>query len=370
MDKVRSYLDAYLRSFRGNHEKWNYEDGCVLLGAQRLYEVTGEEAYADLIVSYLDSYVAEDGTIAHYEKEKYNIDNINTGKSLFFAYDRTGNEKYRKAIELLMDQLRNHPRCESGNFFHKKIYPDQIWLDGLFMAQPFYMAYTTRYEKKEHYADIVSQFVTTDRYLYNPEKGLSYHACDTTKRIFWADPETGCSKNFWLRSIGWYLMALVDTMDLMSEEIYEQYRTLVDLYRKSIKGILQYQDPETGLFYQVVDHPEAEGNYPEASGSAMVACTIFRACKAGILLPEKYLPAAEKIMAGLRDILLKEVDGKTVLTNCCSVAGLGPADNPRRDGTVAYYLSEPVVCDDEKAVGAYMMAVAAQMAFDKEKTWN
>lgn len=358
IDKAKRFIDGYLKSYRNYKDYWNYEDGCVLLGAKYMYEATGDEKYFQFIENYLKHFIMDDGTMTHYELEKFNIDSINSGKILFFMYDKTGEEKYRKAIEFIMGRLRLHPRCTSGNFFHKEIYPNQIWLDGLYMAQPFYMEYETKYENKEKYNDIISQFENVQKYLYDPEKGLCYHAYDEAKAQFWADKETGCSPNFWLRSMGWYLMALVDVMDKMSVEIYEQYRKLQDIYKLVLKGILQYQDPETKLFYQVIDRSDVAGNYLETSGSAMVGYSILKACHMGILLKEKYQPIGEEIVESLIDNQLKEIDGSLQLTGICSVAGLGPESNQRRDGSVEYYLSEPVVSDDSKGVGAFMMAFA------------
>lgn len=363
-EKANRFIEQYLATYQNYKTYWNYEDGCVVMGAKYLYEATGDEMYFQFIEKYLKHFILEDGTIDHYEMEKFNIDSINCGKILFFMYDKTGEEKYRTAIEFLMDRLRKHPRCSTGNFFHKEIYPNQIWLDGLYMAQPFYMEYETRFEGKEKYNDIVSQFENVQKYLYCPEKGLCFHACDMAREQFWADPETGCSPNFWLRSMGWYLMALVDVCDKMSMEIYEQYRKLQDIFKLVLNGILQYQDPETKLFYQVIDHPEAENNYLETSGSAMIGYAILKACRMGLILKEKYESKGREIVESLIDNKLLLENGELHLTGICSVAGLGPDTNRRRDGSVEYYLSEPVVSDDSKGVGPFMMAYAEYLRLE------
>ncbi len=359
--KFYRYTDNYLKHFQGEMKKWNYEDGCVLMGCVLLYQATGDEKYQEFVLKYLNEYITNEGTIKYYEEEKYNIDSINTGKVLFHAYEWTGREKYRKAIEVLMNQLRKHPRTKSGNFWHKMIYPNQVWLDGLYMAQPFYMMYETQYNKKENYSDIIEQFKNVRKYLYNEEKELYYHAYDQSKELFWADKETGQSPNFWLRSMGWYLMALIDVMDEMEESIFEHYKTLEDLFREAIKGILKYQDPKSKLFYQVIDRADIKDNYLETSGSAMIGYSILKACRKGVLLKEKYQEMGEAIVDSLTENMLIEEDGTLKLSNICSVAGLGPSDNPRRDGSVEYYLSEPIVCDDQKGVGAYMMAYAQKL---------
>ncbi len=360
-NKARQYIEYCLKHFKGYKENWNYEDGCILTGCAQLYEATGDQRFQKLVLEYLKNFIREDGTIANYEEEKYNIDSINSGKVLFAAYGWTGEEKYRRAIEVLMNQLRHQPRTKCGSFWHKKIYPNQIWLDGLYMAQPFYMAYETRLGKKENYNDIVRQFKNVRQYLYDQQKGLYYHAYDEARELFWADKTTGTSPNFWLRSMGWYLMALVDVMSEMDETIFEQYKVLEDLLREAVRGILQYQDKESSLFYQVIDRADAEGNYLETSGSAMIGYAILKGCRLGALLKEKYQPVGEAIAASLTERRIIEEDGAWRLTGICSVAGLGPADNLRRDGSVEYYLSEPVVGDDHKGMGAYLMMIAEEL---------
>lgn len=364
--KAEKFIDGYLKDYRNYKDYWNYEDGCVLMGAQQLYQATGEEKYFHFIENYASRFVAEDGTISNYQAGKHSIDSINCSKILFFLYDRTGEERYRRAIEFTMDQLREQPRCRCGNFFHKQLYPNQVWLDGLYMAQPFYMAYETRFGKKENYNDIISQFEHVRRYLYDEKKGLYYHAYDEAREQFWADKRTGCSPNFWLRSMGWYLMALVDVMENMSVEIYEQYRKIQDIFKEAVKGILGFRDKDSGLFYQVIDRSDVPGNYLETSGSTMVGYAILKACRMGILLKEKYACAGREIVESLIDKKLTEQDGELHLTGICHVAGLGPETNPARDGSVAYYLSEKVVSDDAKGVGPFMMAYGQYLLLNKE----
>lgn len=347
--------------FQGEMKKWNYEDGCVLMGWVQLYQVTGEKKYQEFVLKYLEEYITRTGEIQYYQEEKYNIDSIHTGKVLFYAYEWTGEERYRKGIEVLRNQLKNQPRTNSGSFWHKKIYPNQIWLDGLYMAQPFYMMYETKYNKKENYIDMIEQFKNARKYLYHEEKKLYYHAYDESREAFWADKETGQSKNFWLRSMGWYLMALIDTMDEMDESIFEQYKVLEDLFKEAVRGILKYQDKSSKLFYQVIDRKDVETNYLETSGSAMIGYAILKGCRMGALLKEKYQSIGEEIVDALTEKMIIEQGDRLKLSNICSVAGLGPQMDTRRDGSVEYYLSEPVVCDDHKGVGAYMMAYAQKL---------
>lgn len=355
-DKVPIFIKSYLDTYQNYKEYWNYEDGCVLIGCVKLYKATGDVYYKNFVLRYMEDFIAPDGSIKGFDKEKYNIDSINTGKVLYFAYEETKDEKYHNAIDLLMEQLKTHPRTKCGNFWHKKIYPNQIWLDGLYMAQPFYMAFETKFNQKENYSDIINQFENVRKYMYNKEKGLYYHAYDEAGIQCWADKVTGLSPNFWLRSMGWYLMALIDTLEEISIEIFEQYRTLERILKEAVKGILQYQDKESKLFYQVIDKSEIEGNYLETSGSVMIAYAIMKSCRKGVLLKEKYQATGEEIFLKLVEEKLVEVQGRLILNGICSVAGLGPKNE--RDGSIEYYLSEKVVCNDPKGVGAFMMAYA------------
>lgn len=359
---IHAYLKAYLAAYRPYKTYWNYEDGCVLIGCIDLYEATGDTVYRDFVMNYLQTYVMADGSIPNYELRKYNIDSINCGKALFFGLAETGDARYKTAIDFHMQRLREHPRCQCGNFWHKENYPNQIWLDGLYMAQPFYMAYEKHFNKYSQVQDITSQFRNVRRFLYNAEKGLSYHAFDEARIQPWANKETGLSANFWLRSMGWYLMALIDCIDLSSKELYEHYRALVDLFRESLRGLLPYQDAATGMFYQVIDHAEVPGNYLETSGSSMAAYALLKGVRLGVLDPEKYLPLGRKTFEGTAAKYLRaDADGMH-LGGICAVAGLSDT----RDGSVAYYLSEPIVDDDSKGVGPFMMAYAEYLRAAKE----
>ena len=352
---VNAFVRGYLERYQPYKAYWNYEDGCVLIGAIDLYRATGEAVYRNFALDYLASRVTPDGEIPTYELEQYNIDSINSGKALFFALDETGDERYRKAIEFHMRRLREHPRCQCGSFWHKSLYPNQVWLDGLYMAQPFYMAYEMRFGGMTHVADIVLQFQNVRKSLYNEEKGLHHHAWDEARIQPWADRQTGRSPNFWLRSMGWYLMALVDCLEGMNEQLFEHYKTLEALFREAVRGLVRYRDAETGLFYQVIDRADAPGNYLETSGSAMVAYALMKGARLGALLPDRYAPMGAKAFERLvSEKLVMGGDGMAHLKDICLVAGLGPGE--KRDGSVSYYLSEPRVQDDAKGVGPFMMA--------------
>lgn len=356
-----NYINNFLKDYQHYKTYWNYEDGCVLMGCQQLYQATGDKYYLEFILEYIDPLIDEDGTITNFEFGKHNIDGFNAGKILYLAYEETGIKKYRKAIDFLIRNLMEQPRTKEGNFFHKAIYPNQVWLDGLYMAQPFYMEYETRYNKKENYNDMLNQFRNVRKYMYDPDKKLYYHGYDEAKIQPWANKETGLSPNFWLRSMGWYLMALIDVIDNMSEEIYEQYREYCDLFKEAIDGILQYKDKNTNLFYQVIDHADTEGNYTETSGSAMIAYAVMKAARLGVISCEKYADEGIAIFDGI--VKEKLVEDKQELTDICWVAGLGPGE--QRDGSVEYYLSEKRVSNDSKGVGPFMMAYAQKLMLQK-----
>lgn len=334
---------------------WNYIDGCMILALLETYNTTGEKKYLDFADAFIDHRVMEDGTIAGYKPEDYNIDNVNAGKTLFLLYDLTGKEKYRKAIDVIYGQLLGQPRTEEGNFWHKKIYPNQVWLDGLYMGQPFYMEYETKFDGRKHYDDIFRQFANVVKYMRDEKTGLYYHGYDASKSIFWCDKETGLSKNFWLRAIGWYSMALLDTLSKTEPAGYEkEYEYLKKVFCELIDSLLKFQD-ESGMWYQLPALGEGNGNYLETSGSAILAFSILRGVRLGFL-PESYRQYGVKAFKGIQNRYMKTTDGKLHLGGICLVAGLGPADNTRRDGSFAYYMSEPVVEDDAKGVAPFLLA--------------
>ena len=344
----------------GKKPVWNYIDGCMTTSLIEMYKTTGDEKYIDFVKKFVDYYVFEDGTIRGYEVEKYSTDDVCESRILFDLYNITGDEKYSKAIELSYSQVKTHPRTKEGNFWHKKIYPNQIWLDGLYMMQPFYTRYQTLRNKKD-YADIINQFQNVRKLMFDESAKLYYHGYDSSKTMFWADPETGLSKNFWLRSIGWFTVGLADVLDFMDEQMYDEYNTIKVLLKEVIDGILQYQDKESKMFWQVPNFPNREGNYLETSGSSMVAYAILKGVRLGAL-PERYQQIGLDIFNGIcnKYLSVKE-DGDLNLGGICLVAGLGPDNNRRRDGSYEYYISEPIVENDAKGVGPLIMAYTEVM---------
>lgn len=343
---------------RGGSQKpgWNYIDGCMILALLEIYQVTDEKKYYEFADAFIDHRVHDDGSIEGYNPEEYNIDNVNAGKTLFALYGINGKEKYRKAIDLIYSQVKNQPRTENGNFWHKKIYPNQVWLDGLYMGQPFYMEYETKFDHKKHYQDIFQQFFQVVEHMRDQQTGLYYHGYDESREVFWCDKSTGLSQNFWLRALGWYSMALLDTLDKCepSPDFLKQYDRLKQIFVELMDSMLQFQD-ESGMWYQLPALGSCESNYLETSGSAIMAYSLLKGVRLGFL-PESYQDCGLKAFHGICDRYLKEKDGHLSLGGICLVAGLGPADNTRRDGSFSYYMSEPVVEDDAKGVGPLLLA--------------
>ena len=337
---------------QGKAAHWNYIDGCMITSLLNLYKITGDKKYLEFSDNFIDYYVFDDGSIRGFKKDTYNIDNINEGRVLFDLYKYTGKEKYRLAIETLYDQLKDHPRTKEGNFFHKAIYNNQIWLDGLYMGQPFYTLYAKHYDESK-IDDIISQFNNVFSIMFDKEKELYYHGYDSSRVAFWCDKETGLSKNFWLRSIGWYTVALIDVYDFLEDDSRKEQ--IAYIFQRTIKGVLRYLDKDANMFYQVVDQVGREGNYLETSGSAMIAYAILKGVRLSVL-SEELLETGLKIFQGICDKYLSEENGELNLGGICLVAGLGPENNLRRDGSYEYYISEPIVNNDAKGVGPLIMA--------------
>ncbi|MCL1990835.1 MAG: glycoside hydrolase family 88 protein [Defluviitaleaceae bacterium] len=351
------YFKTFLNHFTPYKGFWCYEDGVILKGAIDLYEVTNDEFYWHFLEAYLNEFVDEAGDLKGYTASEYNIDHLNAGKALFFAYEKTKDARYLKAIRKQMDQVHHHPRIPAGNFWHKKRYPHQVWLDGLYMALPFYAEYEHKYNGHVGYADIYNQFKTVEAILRDEKTGLYYHAYDDSKSMFWANQETGLSENFWLRAEGWLLMALVDTVDQMSETIFEYHKGLKDLAKRAITDILPFRDEATGMWWQVIDQGKRAGNYVEVSGTAMVAYAILKGIRLNIL-DDALKEVAIEALAGILTTHGYEEKGQLHIGGIVCVAGLGEFEGVRRDGSYAYYISEKVVADEAKAVGPLMSAYA------------
>ena len=348
----------------GKANKWNYIDGCMITALLSLYEMTGNERYYQFAKDFVDYFVQEDGTIRTYDVKEYNLDNINTASNLFFLYDKTGDEKYKLALDHVRTQLDTMPRTKEGSFWHKDIYPNQVWLDGLYMAEPFYMRYETKFRRMEKCSDVIHQFENVEKHMKDGKTGLYYHGYDESREMYWADPVTGTSPNFWLRSLGWFSLALTETAMACDEALYYEKRYLIRLLENLIDALIPFQD-ESGMFYQVPNFPDETGNYLETSGTALIACAILKAVRLGFISP-RYAVIGEKAFDGIcESYLSKNEDGTLKLGGICLVAGLGGKQH--RDGSLEYYFSEPVVENEAKGVAPFLLAFTEMLRKEEHR---
>ena len=330
--------------------KWNYTTGLEL----KAILDADPEKNLDYVDAWYDAIIDENGTIYKYKKSNYSQDHICPGRTLFQLYDLTGKEKYRMAMDTLYSQLQSQPRTPEGGFWHKQIYPDQMWLDGLYMAEPFYAEYTNRFvpdslERTANYEDIVNQFVTVYDHTLDPDTGLLRHAWDSSHQMFWCNGETGQSDHAWGRAMGWYCMALVDVAEILPDGSGKD--TLLEILSTLYNVLPLFADATTGMWFQVLDQPYREGNYLEATCSAMFTYAWLKGCRLGFLGTRE---AALQSYASLLETFVTEEDGLVNLNQCCEVAGLGGKDNRR--GDYDYYINERVRANDPKGIGPLIWA--------------
>ena len=333
--------------------KWDYCHGVELQAFLRLEEMYGDSRYFDYAEAYCDTMVREDGTVVAYKREEFSLDRVNTGKILFNMYARTGEEKYKKALDLMYSQFEGQPRTKEGGFWHKKVYPHQMWLDGLYMGAPFYAEYAARYGKPEAFQDVINQFCVVARHTYDPATGLYKHAWDESREQFWCNKENGQSAHSWGRAMGWFAMALVETLEFVPVD--EPNRdSLLAILDNVVKQIERYQDKKTGLWYQVLDRSGDRGNYLESSVSAMFIYSLYKGIRLGVV-PATYMAVADKGFEGFMKRFIKVgKKGVVSITDCCAVAGLGGKN--MRDGSYDYYINELIRDNDPKAVGPFINA--------------
>lgn len=342
----------------GGRARWSYDQGVILKGVESVWRIKGDGRFFQYIQHSMDYYIRENGSIYDYKYEDYNIDHINNGKILLFLYSVTGKEKYWKAIQRLYAQVKSHPRNEYGGFWHKKIYPNQMWLDGLYMGQPFYAEAALLMKDSAAFKDITRQFVLMETNSRDAKTGLLYHAWDASKQQKWANPTTGLSPHVWARAMGWYGCAMVDVLDHFP--IADKGRdSIIQILNRYVQAIAKVQRAD-GLWWDILDMPNEKGNYPEASASAMFVYTLFKAARKGYI-PASYLTIAQKGYAGIEQKFVRKDPTGLTYTGTVSVSGLG--GNPYRDGSFAYYMSEPVIDNDPKGLGAFILCAAeAEMA--------
>jgi len=309
-------------------DKWRYEAGVVLSGIQQVWLKTQEQKYYDYIKSNIDPFIGPDGAIQTYRLEEYNLDQINEGKLLFLLYNQTGDERYRQAAYLLRKQLQTQPRTSEGGFWHKQIYPHQMWLDGLYMAAPFLAEFAQTFGEPEGFDEVVRQITLIERHTRDPQTGLLYHGWDESKRQRWANPETGCSPCFWGRAVGWTMLAIVDVLDFLPQH-HPGRESLLAIFERTASALAAVQDKTTGLWYQVLDQGDRPGNYLEASASAMFVYAFAKGIRQGHI-SEKYQAVATQGYQGILERFVEiDTQGLVNLNGICAVAGLGGAISRR-----------------------------------------
>lgn len=333
--------------------KWDYCHGLELQAMLDVYDRYGDERIYNYALAYADTMIHDDGSIVKYKRSDFSLDRINSGKFIFRIYDQTKNEKYRKALDLMRSQLDDHPRNEDGGFWHKKIYPNQVWLDGIYMGAPFYAEYAYRNSRVNDYADVINQFLMAARHTYDPQTDLFKHACDVSRKERWSNPETGQSLHSWGRAMGWYAMAFVDALDFIPK--HEAKRDSMLMVFNQLCGMIKRtQEPKSGLWYQVLDKSGAPGNYLESSCSVMFVYALFKGVRMGYI-DKSYLNVAIKgYNSILKEFIEVDKDGLVTITKACAVAGLG--GKVYRSGDYDYYINEMIRPNDAKAVGPFIMA--------------
>ena len=335
----------------GARPYFGYSQGLGCLAMLRLWQTTGDRKYYDYVYNWCDTLINTQGQIYLYEPKKHNLDFVNSGKVLFTVYKETKQKRFKVAMDSLRQQMETQPRTSEGIFWHKQSYPYQIWLDGLYMGDPFLAQYAATFNEPTLLDDAIKQILIGAKHTYDAKTGLYYHAYDESRQQRWADKITGHSPNFWGRSMGWLFMAVVDILDFVPQN-HPQRPQLIAIIKGLADTLPKYQDKD-GLWYQVIDQPTREGNYAEASASSMFMYAIAKAVNKGYLAP-KYKVIALKAFDGITTKLIKiDADGTLSLTHCCAVAGLG--GNPYRDGSYEYYIHEKIRDNDAKATGPFIM---------------
>lgn len=347
------HKDSIAYKEEGKFARWDYEQAILLKALEQVWTRTGDGKYYQFILKNMDSYVNEKGEIKTYKGEQFNIDNITGGRILLMLYRETGQEKFKLAADLLRNQLKNQPRTQEGGFWHKKIYPNQMWLDGLYMGEPFYAEYSKAFGEPQNFNDIANQFIWMEKHARDTKTGLLYHGWDESKEQKWANKVSGTSPNFWDRALGWYVMALVDVLDTFPKDHLKRPELLA-IFQRLMPAIVKYHDPKEGCWYQIMDKIDGKGNYIEASGTAMFVYGLAKGVRMQYL-DKSYLQNAQKGYQGmLKNFISVDSKGTPHYEKSVLVSGLG--GNPYRNGSYEYYLKEPIRRDDLKGVAPFIMA--------------
>lgn len=330
--------------------KWTYEQGVVLNGLEMVWRKTGHDKYFKYIENSIDLFVDKNGTIHTYKMDDYNIDNIKPGEVVLTLFNATENEKYYNAAHTLRQQLKTHPRTNEGGFWHKKKYPYQMWLDGIYMAEPFYVKWAATFNDTEAFDDIANQFIWIESHVRDTETGLLYHGWDESRKAVWSKT-TGHSPNFWARAMGWYGMALVDVLQWFPK-LHQKRQKIVDILKRYAVAVMKVQDDKTGLWWDVLNFPNRTGNYLESSASCMFVYTFAKGVRSGHLPSDPYLSAAKKGYEGITKYFIENDvnNGILVLNSTVRVSSLD------QDATYDYYVKQKVMKNDPKGVGAFILA--------------
>jgi len=334
-------------------ERWGYENGVVLKGVEHFWRKTADVRYWRYIQDNMDRLVLPDGTIRTYCLEEYNQDLITQGRLLLPLYAATGEDKYRRAAYLLRSQLRAQPRTSDGGFWHKGIYPYQMWLDSSYVGSTFYAEFAAAFDEPEAFDDVVRQIALIEQHTRDPRTGLLHHAWDESKSQRWANPETGRSPHFWARGMGWYVMAIVDVLDVLPAS-HPQRAELVAILQRTIKAALKVRDEASGLWFQVLDQGQRPGNYLESSAACMFTYVLAKGARLGYLSKAHRRNARQVFRSIVRQFVNVDGNGLVNITRTCGGAGLG--GNPYRDGSFEYYIGERITTNDRKAIGPFLMA--------------
>ena len=351
------FADSEINRRPDRYGNWDYVTGTVLRGFEEVWRQSGNQKYYDYIKRTIDHVLSEEGVIHDYDVNENNIDEVAEARLLLMLYEETGEEKYKIAATSVRKQLDQHPRTSEGGFWHKQIYPWQMWLDGLYMGSPFYTEYSVMFNQPEYLDDITKQFVLIKKHLYDPESELFYHAWDESREMFWANKETGLSQCFWGRGLGWYAMALVDVLEDLPKD-YEGRNDLIEILNLVASGIKKHQDAESGLWWQVLDQGDREGNYLEGSVSTMFVYALAKGVRLGALDTSYYKVAKKGFDGIIKHLIIEDSNGNLNLARICRGAGLGGNYSQKiRDGSFEYYAYiEPIIPNDGKGTGPFMMA--------------
>ncbi len=354
---ARRMADSFMAREGLLNKRWAYDYGVVWRGMEALYALTGDGKYFSYIQEAMDSFVDGEGHIRGYDMASFNLDHVCNGRQLLYLYKQTGDEKYRRAADVLREQLRRQPRTSDGGFWHKKCYPYQMWLDGLHMAAPFYTEYCLMTGDDAGVLDAVHQLKLAHDHTWDPETRLNRHAWDESRAQAWADPETGRASHAWGRAVGWYMLALADVLALLPKE-HPSHGELRNVFAHLAERMLALRDG--GVWLQVLDCPGRAGNYREASASCLMAAAMLKMARLGYVSAQVGVAAQESFRAIQREFVGVMRDGSMFLAKTCHGAGLG--GSPYRDGSYDYYISEAVGSWDHKGTGAYIQAACEMEA--------